>query len=337
MINSVIENAVKRSEHFSQALLWYNNTLKTNIPFQKNFLLLTDELVACARANSSLKQVFFIAVGKSAQVAQLAVSMLVSVGIVARFVHPTEAFHGDLGVVGKEDTVILISNNGKSSELLQLLPGLQERKVKIFALTSKEDSPIAKSSNHVLLIPPFDEMCPLSQAPITSTVTALALCQLLVAATVEVRNFPIEEYAKNHPGGAIGKRIFLKADNLMIQGNDLPLVAKDDLFKSVISVFTKYSKAAVLVVENKKFLGLISEKDLRQAMEKQGAHVFELKACEFMNKNPTVIQPGMLAIDVLKIMCSKNPPFNLMPVVDKDGNAVGIVRMLDFVSAGVTL
>lgn len=337
MMNSVIENAVKRSDHFSQALLWYNNTLKTNLQFQKNFLLITEELVACARANSSLKQVFFIAVGKSAQVAQLAVSMLVSVGIVARFVHPTEAFHGDLGVVGKEDTVILISNNGKSSELLQLLPGLQERNVKIFVLTSKEDSPLAKSANHVLLIPPYEEMCPLSQAPITSTVTSLALCQLFVAATVEIRNYPIEEYAKNHPGGAIGKRIFLKADNLMVQGDELPLVGKDDLFKSVISVFTKYSKAAVLVVEGKKFLGLIAEKDLRKAMEKYGANVFELKASEFMNKNPTVIQPGLLAIDVLKIMSSKNPPLNLMPVVDKYGDAVGLVRMLDFVSAGVTL
>lgn len=337
MLDPMINNAVERTEHFLQAIAWYKTALQENLQFQNTFHLLTNELVACARANSSLKQVYFVAVGKSAHVAQLAVSMLVSVGIVARFVHPTEAFHGDLGVVGKQDTVVLISNNGKSSELLQLLPGLQERAVKIFVLTSKPDSPLAKSAQHVLLIPPFEEKCPLSQAPITSSITSLALCQLLVAATVEIRNFPIEEYAKNHPGGAIGKRIFLKADSLMIQGDDLPVVDKSETFKSVVSIFTKYSKAAVLVVEGKKFLGLISEKDLRTAMEKHGANVFTLKASEFMNPTPKVILPGLLAIDAYKIMCAKNPPYNLLPVVDAAGNAVGMIRMLDFVAAGIHL
>ncbi|WGL59227.1 KpsF/GutQ family sugar-phosphate isomerase [Pigmentibacter sp. JX0631] len=335
MLEPMIKSAIERTEHFSQAISWYKTAFQENDDFNQTFQTLANELVACSRLNTSLKQVFFVAVGKSAQVAQLAVSMLVSVGIVARFVHPTEAFHGDLGVVGKQDTVVLISNNGKSSELLQLIPGLQDREVKIFVLTSKADSPLAKIAKHVLFIPPFEEKCPLSQAPITSSITSLALCQLLVAATVELRNFPIEEYAKNHPGGAIGKRIFLKADTLMIQGEDLPLVHKDESFKTVISIFTKFSKAAVLVVEGKKFLGLISEKDLRTAMEKFGAQVFELKANEFMNKNPTVISPGMLAVDAYKKMCSKNPPFNLLPVVDEEGNAVGMLRMLDFISAGI--
>lgn len=337
MLNPILENAIKRVEHFSQSLMWYQDAFKKNLQFQKDFILIVDELVACSRTNNSIKQVFFIAVGKSSQVAQLVVSMLVSVGIVARFVHPTEAFHGDLGVVGQDDTVVLISNNGKSSELLQLLPGLQDRNVKIFVLTSKENSPLAKEAKHVILIPPFDEMCPLTQAPITSTVTSLALCQLVVAATVEVRNYPIEEYAKNHPGGAIGKRIFLKSDSLMIQGADLPIVKSNDLFQSVVTVFTKFSKAAVLVVDNKKFLGLISEKDLRNAMEKYGSSVFTLQASEFMNKSPTVVEPGLLAVEVFQIMNSKEPPFNLLPVVDKNGNAVGIVRLLDFLAAGVSL
>lgn len=335
MSEPIIDSAIDRVEHIALAINWYKTALQEDAQFQASFQLLAEELNACARANQSAKQVFFIAVGKSAQVAQLAVSMLVSVGIVARFVHPTEAFHGDLGVVGKEDSVVLISNNGKSNELLQLFPGLQERSVKIFALTSKPDSPMAKSAHHVLFIPPFDEKCPLSQAPITSTITSLTLCQLLVAATVEMRNFPIEEYAKNHPGGAIGKRIFLKADSLMVQGADLPLVNQNESFKSVISIFTKYSKAAVLVVEGNKFLGLISEKDLRIAMEKNGAGVFSLKAHEFMNPKPTVIAPGLLAIEAYKIMCSKNPPFNLLPVVNSNGEAVGILRMLDFITAGI--
>lgn len=335
MENAILKSAAERAEHLSQALFWYKKSLNQNDEFKKNFLLLNNELVACARENHSSKHVFFIAVGKSAQVAQLAVSMLVSVGILARFVHPTEAYHGDLGVVGKGDTVIIISNNGKSAELLQLLEGLQERQVVLFAITSKQDSPLAKAAQHILLIPPVDEMCPLTQAPITSTVTSLALCQLLVAATVEFRNYSIEQYAKNHPGGAIGKRIFLKADSLMIRGKDLPLVEHNSLFQHVVSVFTKFSKAAVLVVDGERFLGLIAEKDLRKAMEKYGPRVFELNAAEIMNPHPTIVPPGLLAIEALQIMNSKTPSFNILPVVDKNGYAVGLLRMLDFIAAGV--
>ncbi|BBH52486.1 KpsF/GutQ family sugar-phosphate isomerase [Fluviispira sanaruensis] len=337
MQNCIIENAVKRAEHISSAVNWYALAMKENEEFKRNFLQLIDELVQCSTIEKSNKQVFFIAVGKSAQVAQLAVSMLVSVGVLARFVHPTEALHGDLGVVGQKDIVVLISNNGRSSELLQLIPGLEDRNVKIFAMTSKEDSPLAKLAQYLLLIPPFEEYCPLAQAPITSTVTSLALCQLLVAATVEMRNYPIDDYARNHPGGAIGKRIFLKADNLMIQGNELPIVYPSDSFQTVVSTFTQYSKAAVLVLEQQKFLGLITEKDLRQAMEKYGPKVFECSALDIMNKNPTSVRPGLLAVEVFQLMNSKHPPFNLLPVIDSEGNGVGLVRLLDFVTAGVTL
>ncbi|KAB8031931.1 SIS domain-containing protein [Fluviispira multicolorata] len=337
MHNVIIENAMKRAEHISSAIHWYAQSLNENETYNKNFMQLVNELVQCATVEKANKQVFFIAVGKSALVAQLAVSMLVSVGVLARFVHPTEALHGDLGVVGKKDTVVLISNNGRSAELLQLLPGLDDRNVSTYALTSKEDSPLAKLTQYLLPIPSVEEFCPLSQAPITSTVTSLALCQLLVAATVEMRNYPIDDYARNHPGGAIGKRIFLKADSLMIQGDELPIVTENDSFQAVISTFTKFSKAAVLVLEKGKFLGLISEKDLRKAMENFGPKVFELTANDIMNKNPTSVRPGLLALEVFQLMNSKNPPFNLLPVIDSDGNGIGIVRFLDFVSAGVTL
>lgn len=331
----LLKSAVSRSNHFSKALEWYSNALDKTPSFQQGFLLLAKELANCSRNLEINTQVFFMAVGKSAQVATLLSSMLVSVGVLARFVHPTEAFHGDLGVIGTNDVVVLISNNGKSTELLQLIPGLQARKVKTFAITSKLNSPLAKACSNVLEISPFEESCPLNQAPITSTITTLALGQLLVAASIELRNFTLEEYAKNHPGGAIGKRIFLKADDMMIKEADLPTIKPHAMFLEVISTFTKCSKAALLVVENNQFLGLISEKDLRTSMEKYAKNVFDLKAEDIMNKSPTTIVPGLLAMEVKNFMVNRTPPFNILPVVSENGEAVGLVRLLDLLDAGL--
>jgi arabinose-5-phosphate isomerase len=228
-----------------------------------------------------------------------------------------------------------MSNNGKSSELLQLMPGLQDRAVQTFAITSKLDSPLAKACTHSLLISPYEEMCPFSQAPLTSTITTLALGQLIVAATIEERSFSLEEYAKNHPGGAIGKRIFLKIDELMQKGENLPQISPDACFLEVVSTFTRFAKAALLVVENHKFLGLITEKDLRTSMEKYQKQVFDLKANQIMNTKPYTIQPGLLAIEVKKLMTERNPPFNLLPIIDDQGLAVGLIHLHDLMNAGL--
>lgn len=334
---SLIENAGRRAQHFANALAWYGESLKNNSDFVAQFMSLAQSLCLCAREHENVKHVFLIAVGKSAQVADLFASMLVSVGVLARFVHPTEAYHGDLGVVGHGDIVVMISNNGSSVELLQLLNGLKERKASLYAITSKRESPLAKACEHVLLIPPVEEMCPLKQAPLTSTLSTLGLCQLLVAASMEMRSFSLEKYAKNHPGGAIGRRIFLKVDDLMHQGSSLPQIAPEASFQTVVSEFTRFSKGALLVTHKQKLLGLISEKDLRKAMEKHGPTVFSLHAKDLMNPSPTTISTGMLAVDVLKRMTERTPPLNLFPVLDAQGCTVGLIHIHDLISAGVVI
>ena len=121
----------------------------------------------------------------------------------------------------------------------------------------------------------------------------------------------------------------------MIKGENLPQISPQSHFLEVVSTFTKYSKAALLVVENNKFLGLISEKDLRTSMEKYHKNVFDLKAQDIMNTKPTTVKPGILAIDIKKFMTDRNPPFNILPVVDEEGNAVGLIRLLDLIAAGL--
>ncbi len=333
--DKILDAATRRAVHFSKALSWYAKELECNSSFQQSFLKLVEDLSLCSRQSSNPIQVFFLAVGKSAQVANLLASMFISVGILARFLHPTEAFHGDLGVIGKQDIVVLISNNGKSSELIQLFPGLKERDVKTFAMTSQVNSPLATQSDNTLLISPFEEMCPLKQAPITSTISTLALGQLLVAATVEKRTFTLEQYAKNHPGGAIGKRIFLKVNDLMHKGEKLPVVEPDAPFLDVVSKMTKFAKAALLVVNGNQFVGLITEKDLRTHMEKWKAEVFNHTAKDFMNINCKKINAEILAIEAKNLMLSNAPPLNVFPVVSEEGLALGLIHINDLILADV--
>ena len=334
----IISSALSRSEHFSSALLQYKTSLATDEKFQNTFWQLTEDIVSCAlQQNKNIKQLFFCAVGKSAQVASLATNMLISVGILARFIHPTEAFHGDLGVINENDIIVFISNNGNSSELLQLIPGLKQRLVKSYTITAKPNSPLAKQTNFVLQLPVAEEFCPLKQAPITSTLTSLALCQLLVASCIEARNFTLEDYAKNHPGGSIGKRIFLKVDDLMVKGNLLPIIAPEESFQKVISSLTHFSKGALIVQEHDKLLGLITEKDLRTAMEKFGVNVFDKKAKDIMNTKPLTFSSGSLAADVFTFMTQKKPHLNVLPIVNQEGKAEGMIHIQDLISAGFSL
>lgn len=336
-IPSLIKSACERIEHFQHAFSFYKTYLEEESLFQKNFLQLLDEIVLTERIESSApcKQVFLIAVGKSAGVARIATSMFVSVGLPIQFVHPTEAFHGDFGVVGRGDIIIFISNGGNSAELLQLIPGLQDREAIIYTVTSKPNSPLGRASQFVLQLPPVEEKCPLYQSPITSTLTSLALFQLLVAASVEKRNFSLEKYAKNHPGGAIGKRIFLKVDDLMSAGQNLPIIAPSEKFPQVIAVFTSFAKASLLVIENGKFLGLIAERDLRKAMEKFGEAVFQKTASDLMNPNPICISSGTLAIDALHTMTAKKPYFNVLPVLNSAREPVGLLQLQDLIALGL--
>jgi arabinose-5-phosphate isomerase len=191
----------------------------------------------------------------------------------------------------------------------------------------------------VLLLPSVEEMCPLNQAPITSTVTTLALCQLVVAATMEARAFALEHYARNHPGGAIGKRIFVKVDDLMAQGNKLPVVSPQADFKECVSRMTEFACAALLVVEGDKgvLAGLISEKDLRVAMEKHGPAVFSLFARDIMNPTPLTVPQGTLAVDALALMENRPRPLNILPVVGPAREALGLLRIHDLISQGISL
>lgn len=341
-ISEIIISASQRAEHFAQSISWYANALRANEEFRQVFTTLVgclaeSETTSPGNLPHARRQVHFIALGKSGGVAQLATNMFVSVGVLARYLHPGEAFHGDLGAVCEHDTVVCISNQGGTSEILQLLPKLRERSCRIFAITSRPDSPLAKNSDYTLPIAPFDEACPLQQAPITSTVSTLALCQLLVAASIEHREYAVALYARNHPGGSIGKRIYVKVSDVMIAHDKLPLAQPSQTFSECVSMLTKFATSVLLIEKNNTLQGIISEKDIRVAMEKHGAAVFNKVAADLMNSNPITIEGDMLAVDALKLMRDRPRPLNFLPIVAENGAIVGLVRLHDLVNAGIAL
>ncbi|MBM3383118.1 MAG: KpsF/GutQ family sugar-phosphate isomerase [Betaproteobacteria bacterium] len=346
MERDILSSASERALHMSRAIEQLHSQLQTSPKFQEAFVHVLELLCRCRIPETGApridsfaphKTLHFVAVGKSGGVAQVLVSMLASVGINARFLHPTEALHGDLGSVVGGDPVLLVSNNGRSAELLAVLPLLRERGCDLVAVTSRPDSPLAQGCSTTLQLPVQSEACPLNQAPLTSTVTTLALGQLLVAASMERRLFDLASYARNHPGGAIGKRIFVRVEDLMVCGQFLPRVRVDATFKDVISRMTECAMGALLVVDDADSMhGFVAERDLRAAMELHGPKVFECTVHDFMNPNPITLAPGTLAVEALQLMENRPRPLNAVPIVDASGKAVGLLRLHDLVSAGIT-
>ncbi|MEN9809423.1 MAG: hypothetical protein RLZZ488_990 [Pseudomonadota bacterium] len=342
----VLVSAAQRAGHMSRSIEQLGIQLSTSKSFQTAFSEVVELICGCRirQTNEPAKlspahtqTVYFVAVGKSGGVAQVLVSMLASVGIQARFLHPTEALHGDLGSVAGNDPVLMISNNGRSAELLAIVPLLRDRGCKLVAFTARPDSPLAQNCDVVLQMPVQGEACPLGQAPLTSTVTTLALGQLLVAATMERRLFDISAYARNHPGGAIGKRIFVRVDDLMVGGRYLPRISPSENFMRCVSRMTECALGALLVVdETDSLIGFIAERDLRSAMEARGPAVFDAIVADIMNSKPVTLPSGTLAVEALQLMENRPRPLNALPIINESGKALGLLRLHDLVAAGIS-
>jgi arabinose-5-phosphate isomerase len=273
-------------------------------------------------------------VGKSGIIAQKIAQTLTSTGTVAVFVHPSDAMHGSLGVVSRGDVLIALSNSGETDEILLLLPALQKRKTYIISIVGNVNSTLARQSDVVLDASVDQEACPLNLAPTTSTTVALALGDALAMTLMQAKGLTAEDFAANHPAGRLGKRLTLKVKNLM---HESPNVSPDSNWLEVVKAISKHSLGAVNVVDAKvKLVGIVTDGDLRRTIEKTEAKNLEnLNAAQMMTKNPTTAVPEMLAFDTLQLM--ENRPFQIsvLPVVDEEGNCVGLLRLHDIVRSGL--
>jgi arabinose-5-phosphate isomerase len=225
--------------------------------------------------------------GKSGLIGRKICATLASTGTPSFFVHPGEAFHGDLGMITKDDVVILISNSGETNEVLQLIPSLKSFANPILSICNNADSTMAKNSNAVLELKMDKETCPNNLAPTTSTTLTLAVGDALSVALMHKRGFEPNDFAKYHPGGSLGRRLLTKVFDVMVKDN-LPFVSSKDTIKDVILVMTQSTLGLGIVIENEKLLGVITDGDLRRALV-QGVDIQTAQASEIMSTSVMTI------------------------------------------------
>lgn len=278
-------------------------------------------------------RVIVMGIGKSGKIGQKIASTFSSTGTPATFVHPTEAMHGDLGEITEQDTVLAISYSGHSNEILSLIPFFQSKTIPVILLTGKIDSKLASSASIIIDASVSAEACPHQLAPTSSSTLALAIGDALALTLMQVKGFSSSDFAMNHPGGSLGRRLLLKAEQVMHAESNLPLCGLDTTAEEVIDIVTKFQLGCVLVVdENQKLLGLITDGDIRRALSKKNAF-FDLKAENFMTKTPQTTQADILAAEVLQVMEAGPRPLNVIPVIDKNLTAIGVVRLHDLIQA----
>ncbi len=273
-------------------------------------------------------------VGKSGVIGQKIAQTMTSTGTVAVFVHPSDALHGSLGVIRSGDVMIALSNSGETEELLALVPSLRQRNVSLISIVGNLDSSLARLSDVVLDAAVDREACPLNLAPTTSTTVALAIGDALAMTLMSAKGLTPEDFAINHPAGRLGKRLTLRVAALM---HPSPDVSPDSGWIEVVRAISKASVGAVNVAgEDGKLIGIVTDGDLRRTIERTGPDILaSLTANHMMTASPTTATAEMLAYDALRLMEDRPSQISVLPVVDEQGKAVGIVRLHDVVRAGL--
>lgn len=296
-----------------------------------------DFLTAAQLILDARGRVIVSGIGKSGAIGRKIASTLASTGTPALFVHPAEAMHGDLGMICDGDVVIMLSNSGETNEILDILPAVKRRKVKIIALCGSEESTLGQAADAFLDARCEREACPLGLAPTTSAVVALALGDALAMSVMAARGFTAEQYAQSHPGGSLGRRLLLRVSDVMHTGDDNPVIGPDaTVMDAILMMSTAPVRGVVTVVDqNSMMLGLFTDGDFRQLMRQVADHntVMASPISTVMTAKPTVTRPEVLAAEALRIMEERE--FDNLPVVDAEGHAVGMVDIQDLMKLRV--
>ncbi len=271
--------------------------------------------------------------GKSGIIGRKISATLSSTGTPSLFMHPSDAIHGDLGMVTQDDVVICISKSGDTEEVQQLLPRFKQLGVKIISLIGNESSSIGKQSDVVLDVSVKEEACPHDLAPTSSTTATLAMGDALAITLLQLRNFTKEEFAFFHPGGNLGKQLLLKVEAMMITGKEIPVVNEHvSLSQAIVEISSKRLGATCVVNDDGIMQGILTDGDLRRLLQRT-SDIAHLTAGEVMTKNPKVIQKDILAARALAMMESFK--ITQLVVVDDQHRPIGMLHIHDLVEAGL--
>jgi arabinose-5-phosphate isomerase len=288
---------------------------------------------ACQVLLSCKGRVVVTGMGKSGHIGSKIAATLASTGTPAFFVHPGEASHGDMGMITKGDAVIALSNSGNTTEVVTLLPLLKRLGVPLISLTGNPKSALALSADTHLHVGVDQEACPLGLAPTSSTTVALVMGDALAVALLEARGFSAEDFAFSHPGGALGRRLLLKVEDIMHTGDRIPLSSPDTrLTAALLEMSGKGLGMTCIVDSSEQLVGVFTDGDLRRVFEK-GIDLHGTPISLLMTSPCKAATPGMLAAEALRIMEEKK--INALPVINSDRQVIGALNMHDLLQAGV--
>ena len=282
-------------------------------------------------------RVIVTGIGKSGIVGKKIAATMTSLGTPAIFLHPTESLHGDLGIVSRDDVILAISKSGNSDEFVTLLPLFKRWDIPIIAITANRDSELSRQADVIIALPGVKEACPYDIAPTVSTTLTMAIGDALAIVLAYEKNFRLEDFAELHPGGAIGKRIWVKVEDMMLTGEKyVPVVREDASMEEVILEMTSKRGITSVVDREGRVVGVFTDGDLRRLLERELTNkqdIFRLKARDVMTRNPKVIKKDELATRAAHLM--EQHGITALIVVDDHNHPIGIIHLHDLMRARV--
>ena len=293
---------------------------------------LTDDFEKAVRAILATHgKVIVTGMGKSGLVGRKIAATLASTGTPSFFLHPGEAYHGDLGMIEAGDIVLALSNSGQTDEVLRLIPYLQECSNTVIAMTGNAGSTLAKNSTYHLDVSVKSEACPLSLAPTCSTTAQLAMGDALAVALMNERGFRAEDFARFHPGGSLGRRLLTRVGDVM-RSEHLPTASPSSRLGEVIITISDARMGVAVILDEGKIAGIVTDGDVRRAMLKYGARFFDITADEIMTRTPKTVSVADRLTDAEQLM--QDNKIHSLIVVDRDGKLAGIVELYDLMRSG---
>ena len=317
-----ISSALKVIEIESNAVKSLSNQIKPDF---------TD---LCLNILNTQGKLILMGIGKSGHIAQKISATLSSTGTASFFIHPTEAAHGDLGMINKKDSILILSNSGETKEIIEILPALKRSTSNIFTLTNSNQSTIAKAGKINLVISADEEACPLDLAPTSSTTIALVFGDALAIALLEARGFSKDDFAKSHPAGKLGKKLTTLVQDLAVMNKKAPMVDQATSLKEALMEITGKKLGLTLVLNEKKIVGVFTDGDLRRCLN-DGVDIDNTAIKDVMTITFKSIESNALAIDAAEIM-EKNKIFSLVVYSSKNKeDTIGIITMHQLLESGI--
>ena len=289
--------------------------------------ILDEQFVGAIEAILACKgKVIITGMGKSGLVGRKIAATLASTGTPSFYLHPGEAFHGDLGMISPEDVVVALSHSGETDEVLKIVPFIHSNQNVLISITSNPNSTLAKNSNFHLDTGVKQEACCLHLAPTTSTTAQLALGDALAIALMEMRKFTAMDFARLHPGGSLGRRLLMTVGNVM-RSNDLPVVTPDCGAVEMIHKVSRGGLGLIIIVDEGQIVGIVTDGDIRRAMESREAEFFKIKAIDIATRSPKSVKASAKLIDAERMMTQNK--VNSLLVTDDEGALCGVIQIYD--------